>query len=153
MIDVQRLYEFGTEVVNENIGIIKSHVVIDESEVTEILREFRGEENNHILIIVVPSYNSENSSDIDSVSFTNYMQFLILEKYSRKKTANNLDWVQLYRRTQNTTNQFLDYLLEGILGDNEVCSVFNQLNSKTIQIDPVKGQSDCYGWNITFAVD
>ncbi|MBQ0139369.1 MAG: hypothetical protein KBT36_08740 [Kurthia sp.] len=151
MIDIKRLYELGIEIKAEEIGINDFKLVQDESEVIKNLQNHKITDN-HLLVIVIPSIDSGKTKSIDAIQFNNQMQFLVLEKRDAKSTKDNYEDMMVYKRSQDTLNNVLEYFLQHLDDEESHCEIFRNFNPSSFQIDPVKGLSDCFGWSWTFTL-
>ena len=149
MIVIQRLYELGLEIKAAEIGINDFKMVQEESEVIKNLQNHKTADN-HLLVIVIPTINSGRSTSIDNIQFNNQMQFLVLEKRDSKIAANNHEDMMVYKRTQDTLNNILEYFFQHVDDDESNCELFRNFNPSSFEIDPVKGLSDCFGWSWAF---
>lgn len=151
MIDIQRLYELGLEIKSSAIGFNSFKLVQDESEVVKNLQLHKFTDNN-LLVIVIPSVDSKKSQNVDNVQYRNLMQFLILEKRDPKQPTNNFEDMMIYKRTQDSLNNLLEYFFKNFDDNESNCEIFRNFDPSSFQIDPVKGLTDCFGWSWTFNI-
>ena len=150
MIAIQRLYELGIEIKSEVEPVHSFLMVQDESEVVNGLQKHKIADN-HLLIIVIPSTNSNGSRDVDAIQYNEIHQFLVLEKRDPKLPKNNLEDMMIYARTQATLNQIIEYVLHQINTEaDSSCEIFRSIDASSFDIEPVKGLSDCFGYSWTF---
>ena len=133
----------------ENIlGINSNRVVLDDSEVTKYLSEL-SELDNHLLIGVMPSFNS-TGTDADSHQLKGYTQLLLLKKTSY--SSNNYDdYIAIFEDAFEIATLIVNKLIKD--AQEGKCNFLSLLNTNTIQIVPVWNKSACNGWNILFSFD
>ncbi|MGV0927178.1 hypothetical protein ACTS9K_08440 [Empedobacter sp. ULE_I145] len=149
MINIGRLFELGIEIQHANLGVNSFKMTQDESEVVANLQSHKVTDN-HLLVIMIPSMDSKKSDSVDNIQFRNLMQFLVLEKRDPKLPKNNQEDMFIYKRTQETLNNILEYFFQHFGDDDSNCEMFRKLDVSSFEIDPVKGVSDCFGWSWSF---
>lgn len=149
MINIGRLFELGIEIQHANLGVNSFKMTQDESEVVANLQSHKVTDN-HLLVIMIPSMDSKKSDSVDNIQFRNLMQFLVLEKRDPKLPKNNQEDMFIYKRTQETLNNILEYFFKHFDDDDFNCEMFRKLDISSFEIDPVKCVSDCFGWSWSF---
>ena len=149
MIDIQRLYEFGLEIKASNIGINHFRMVDGPDKLVESLKDLTDEEN-HVLIIVLPSHSSNGSTSFDDLDYNNFTQFLVLEKFDIRTIENNFEEMSVFFRTLDTMKKLIDKMTNDFYKREEFCGLMSSIKAGTLQIDPVRHQSDTSGYSLTF---
>lgn len=151
MINIGRLFELGIEIQHANLGINSFKMTQDESDVVKYLQNHKVSEN-HLLIILIPSMDSAKSKSFDAIKFSNHMQILVLEKRDPKLPKNNQEDMFIYKRTQETLNNILEYFFQHFDDDESNCEMFRKLDITSFEIDPIRDLSDCFGWSWAFRI-
>jgi len=150
IVDVQRLYEYGLEIKSANIGINQFKMVDGPDKVIEYLKDF-GTDENHLLLMVLPSHTPDKKTEsFDNLQFQNHTQFLILEKYDSREFNNNFEEMMVFHRTLETTKKLLDKIKADAYGSEEFCGLLSTVQAGSLQIDPIRHQSDCNGYALMF---
>lgn len=149
IIDIARLYELGQEIKSSGIGINKFRMVDGPDKVVECLKDFDAEEN-HLLLMVLPSHNATGSTSFDDLEFQNYTQFLILEKYDPREFEDNHAEMMVFHRTLETTKKLIEKLKNDFFNQTEFCGLLSTIKAGSIQIDPIRHQSDTSGYSLLF---
>lgn len=149
MIDIKRLYEFGLEIKASNIGINHFRMVDGPDKLVESLKDLTSEENN-ILIIILPSHNSNGSTSFDDLEYNNFTQFLVLEKFDIRTIENNYEEMMVFHRTLETLKKLIDKMKNDFYEREEFCGLMSSINMGSLQIDPVRHQSETSGYSLVF---
>ena len=149
MIDLKHLYEFGLEIKASNIGINHFRMVDGPDKLVESLKDLTNEEN-HVLIIVLPSHSSNGSTSFDDLEYNNFTQFLVLEKFDIRTIENNYEEMMVFHRTLETLKKLIDKMKNDFYEREEFCGLMSSIKAGTLQIDPVRHQSDTSGYSLTF---
>ncbi len=149
MVDIKRLYEFGLEIKAADIGINHFRMVDGPDKLIESLKDLT-EDENHILIIILPSHNSNGSTSFDDLDYNNFTQFLILEKFDIRLIENNYDEMMVFDRTLNTTKKLIDKMKNDFYENEKYCDLMAKINVGSLQIDPIRHQSETSGYSLVF---
>ncbi|WP_291071606.1 hypothetical protein [Empedobacter sp. UBA5637] len=149
MVDIKRLYEFGLEIKASNIGINHFRMVDGPDKLVESLKDLTNEEN-HVLIIVLPSHSSNGSTSFDDLDYNNFTQFLVLEKFDIRTIENNYEEMMVFHRTLETLKKLIDKMKNDFYEREEFCGLMSSINMGSLQIDPVRHQSETSGYSLVF---
>lgn len=156
MLPLNRLREYQVEVSaqlldeNDNKMFNYYDMVVDDSELSKILKE-RVPEDNTFLIAVVPEFNMKGEED--QAKWENILQFFILDKtdYSEHDRDSYLD---IFVTTQAKALAFVNKLLED-KGNHEgmFCNFLSYLDENSIRVYPVWKKDGCNGWAVEINLD
>lgn len=145
MIGVLRIKELVTDMQAQIDSINKSEVVIDDSQLTEFLKEWKIAEN-FFLIAVIPEYPL--TGDQDRAKWKNQLMFMILQKFNEKNNKHS-DFLNILNETQATAKKFVYKLIEERTGDDgDFCGIANELVESSIRVYPIWNKASCHGWGI-----
>lgn len=155
MLLLNNLRQYIQRVVSEEMTNGKktfnfTDVVIDDSELSMILKE-RKNGDNTMLITILPQFGLNGTED--QAKWKNYLMFMILEKtsYSDKNRA---EFLEIFEQTQFKAKQFVDRMLVDKTDEEGMfCGLLTWLREDSIQVDPVWKKHDCNGWMITVELE
>lgn len=156
MLPINRLLEYQAEVcaelldANNNPMFRYSDMIIDDSELSRILKE-RTDEDNTFFISVMPSYNMKGSED--NAKWDNVLQFFILDKTDYSEHDRD-GYRNIFVNTQIKAQAFLYKLLDD-KADNQslFCGFLSYLDENSISVDPVWKKDGCNGWLISINLE
>ena len=144
MLEVNSLKQFTAEMQGKISGINKSIVLLDDSELTNILKELKLTENC-ILIAIMPQYPVKGNDD--AIKWVNQLQFMILKKSADRDFKNHDEYLDMFQQTQLLMKEFVNILLMEKTGDNgDLCGLLNELVEQSILVYPVWRKAQCNGW-------
>ena len=148
MVDLLQLQQY-LDVVKEAIPAINTtRLVIDDSQIVEIMRDIK-ESENLILLGIVPSH-AVSGQDIDDMRSKDMLAFLVLKKVDRK--VKHSEFIDNLHSCQKAIRE-VEFKLLNDYADIENCSSFlRQLIHSSITIDPVWGLAGTDGYEINFSL-
>lgn len=151
MLPINRLKEYQAETCevlrdqnNEKLFNF-SDMIIDNSELANILKE-RVPEDNTFLISVMPDYKINGEED--NAKWENSLQFFILDKtdYSEHDRES---YHNIFVQTQIKAQAFVLKLLDDKANHEGVfCGFLSYLKEDSITVRPVWKMNGCNGWTI-----
>jgi len=140
MLALNRLREYQSEVAaqlfdeNNNKMFNYCDMVIDDSELSKILKE-RASEDNTFLIAVVPEFSMKGQED--QAKWENILQFFILDKTDYSEHDRD-SYLNIFVQTQNKAQAFVEKLLEDKSNhDGMFCGFLSWLDENSIRVYPV----------------
>jgi len=125
--------------------INKSDIVVDDSQLTKFLQEWKINEN-FFLIGIIPEYPVVG--DQDRIKIKNQMMFMILKKTAASITP-HAELMKILDDTLVAAKEFVTILLSERTGDNgDFCGLANELVENSISIYPIWNKAQCNGWGI-----
>ena len=156
MLPLNRLREYQAEVsallLDENNNKMFNYcdMVVDDSELSKILKE-RIEEDNTYLISVVPEFNMKG--DEDQAKWENILQFFILDKTDYSEHDRD-GYLNIFVTTQAKAQAFVEKLLEDKTNhDGMFCGFLSWLDENSIRVYPVWKKDGCNGWAVEINLD
>lgn len=156
MLPLNRLREYQAEVAavlfdeNNNKMFNYCDMVVDDSELSKILKE-RVEEDNTFLIAVVPEFNMKG--DQDRAKWENILQFFILDKTDYSEHDRD-SYLNIFVNTQAKAQAFVEKLLEDKANHEGLfCGFLSWLDENSIRVYPVWKKDGCNGWSIEINLD
>jgi hypothetical protein len=141
MLRVNQLKTLLQECQDEISGINRNELVLDDSELTNFLKDFKPTENC-MLIGVMPQFNVKGQED--ALQFVNQLQFMVLKKSADKDFKNQDEYLQMFHDTQALMMLLVEKLLTEKLED--LCGDFSNIIEESISIYPVWRKAQCNGW-------
>jgi hypothetical protein len=143
MLRVNQLRTLLQECQDQIPGINRNELVLDDSELTNFLKDFKPTENC-MLIAVMPQFNVKGQED--SIQFVNQLQFMILKKSADKNFKNQGDYLDVFQETQG----LMLLLIEKVLGEKieDLCGDFSNVIEESISVYPVWQKAQCNGWTL-----
>jgi hypothetical protein len=156
MLALNRLREYQSEVAaqlfdeNNNKMFNYCDMVIDDSELSKILKE-RASEDNTFLIAVVPEFSMKGQED--QAKWENILQFFILDKTDYSEHDRD-SYLNIFVQTQNKAQAFVEKLLEDKSNhDGMFCGFLSWLDENSIRVYPVWKKDGCNGWSVEINLD
>ena len=156
MLPINRLLEYQAEVCemlrdeNNNKYFNYSDMVVDDSELSKILKE-RVPEDNTFLISVMPEFNIKGQED--NAKWENILQFFILDKTDYSEHDRD-SYRNIFVQTQIKAQAFVDKLLEDKSNHEGVfCGFLSWLDENSIRVSPVWKKDGCNGWTVEINLD
>jgi hypothetical protein len=145
MISVTSLKAFVTEIQSRIAAINFSEVVVDDSQLTNFLKDLERSQNQ-MLFGIIPEYPIQG--DQDRLKWNNQLMFMVLEK-TNSRNQKHSDFLQMMENTLQSAKAFTEILLSEKAGDNgDFCGIANQLIENSIRIYPIWNKAECNGWGI-----
>ncbi|WP_396153714.1 hypothetical protein [Flavobacterium sp.] len=141
MLRVNQLRTLLQECQDEIPGINRNELVLDDSELTNFLKDFKVTDNC-MLIGVMPQFNVKGQED--SIQFVNQLQFMVVKKSADKDFKNQDEYLQMFHDTQALMMLLVGKLLGEKLED--LCGDFSNIVEESISIYPVWRKAQCNGW-------
>lgn len=156
MLPINRLLEYQAEVCemlrdeNDKKLFNYSDMVVDDSELSKILKE-RVPEDNTFLISVMPEFNIKGQED--NAKWENILQFFILDKTDYSEHDRD-SYRNIFVQTQIKAQAFVDKLLEDKSNHEGVfCGFLSWLDENSIRVSPVWKKDGCNGWTVEINLD
>lgn len=156
MLPINRLREYQAEVAavlldeNNNRMFNYCDMVIDNSELSKILKE-RVPEDNTYLIAVMPEFNMKGEQD--SAKWENILQFFILDKTDYSEHDRD-SYLNIFVQTQAKAQAFVNKLLEDKSNHEGLfCGFLSWLDESSIRVYPVWKKDGCNGWAVEINLD
>lgn len=156
MLPLNRLREYQAEVAavlfdeNNNKMFNYCDMVVDDSELSKILKE-RVEEDNTFLISVVPEFNMKGEED--QAKWENVLQFFILDKTDYSEHDRD-SYLNIFVNTQAKAQAFVEKLLEDKANHEGLfCGFLSWLDENSIRVYPVWKKEQCNGWAVEINLD
>jgi 6-pyruvoyl-tetrahydropterin synthase len=156
MLPINRLREYQAEVSAQlfdtegNKMFNYCDMVVDDSELSKILKE-RTQEDNTYLIAVVPEFNMKGSQD--NAKWENVLQFFILDKTDYSEHDRD-SYLNIFVQTQSKAQAFVEKLLEDKSNlDGMFCHFLSWLDENSIRVYPVWKKDGCNGWAVEINLD
>jgi len=148
MLEVNSLKEFTAEMQSSITGINKSIVILDDSELTNFLKELKLSDNS-VLIAIMPQFPVQGQDD--AIKWNNQLQFMILKKSADRDFKNHDEYLDMFQETQLLMKQFVEILLSSKTGDNgDICGLLNEMVEQSLLVYPVWRKAQCNGWAVEF---
>lgn len=124
-----------------------TNTVIDDSQLANIVKKI-SEDENMLLVGVVPDYTSETNEDEEAFMLRNSTEVLVLKKtdYSR---YNHEDFMAMMDETLAVAEKLIEFLVRDKYSGTG-CAKLPFLNEQSIQATPVWRKSECNGWMVSF---
>lgn len=146
MIDLLKVQEYMDD-IKLNIPEIKTtYLVIDDSQITDIVKDLK-ESDNLILLGIVPSSEAEGQ-DEDDVKDKDIMAFLVLKKADRK--VKHKTFVENLILCQKAAIAIKNKLAVDKQEYNNGCSFLNLLHVPSLRVDPIWSLAGTDGYEINF---
>jgi hypothetical protein len=155
MLPINRLREYIAETVtvllddDGNKLFNYSTMILDNSELSKILKE-RAAEENTFLIAVMPQYDLKGAED--NAKWNNQLMFFVLDKTDYSE-LNHEDYLNLFAATQIKAQALVYKMLEDKSESGRFCGILSWLNEDSIGVSPVWKNNSCNGWLITVSLD
>ena len=156
MLPLNRLREYQAEVAavlfdeNNNKMFNYCDMVVDDSELSQILKE-RVSDDNTFLIAVVPEFNMKGEED--QAKWENILQFFILDKTSYSDNDRDA-YLDIFVTTQAKAKAFVEKLLDDKTNqDGMFCGFLSWLDENSIRVYPVWKKDGCNGWAVEINLD
>jgi hypothetical protein len=153
MLQINRIREYQVEIknllleANGNPLFGYTTMVVDDSQLSKVLRE-RSESDNSMLISIVPDHVV--TGDNDALLIQNAVSFFILNKTAYSEHDHD-SFINIFSTTQQKALAFVKQLLKDKdRPRGSTCSFLSWLNPNSITIFPVWGKDGCNGWQIDF---
>ena len=138
-----------TQELHDSIeGINFNKIVVDDSEITDYLRELRSSDNLMLLGVVPES--SATARDEDSFQLKTSSMFWVLEKTSDSNMPYD-DMQAMWERTYVAAEAIIRKMMQDKI-DGE-CATLRRLDPNSITITPVWKKASTNGWVIEFNLD
>jgi len=148
MVDLLQLQQYLEEVKAAVPAIKTTRLVIDDTQITEIIKEIKVSDNL-ILLGIVPAHQVRGTS-YDNVQSKDIMAFLVLKKADRKE-KHSVFITNLHKCQQAIRAVQLKLLTD--MDDDENCGSFlRQLDVGSMAIDPVWQLGGADGYEINFSL-
>jgi hypothetical protein len=156
MLPINRLREYQAEVAavlldeNGNKMFNYCDMVVDDSELSKLLKE-RVPEDNSFLIAVVPEFNMKGEED--SSKWENVLQFFILDKTDYSEHDRD-SYLNIFVQTQAKVQAFVEKLLsDKAYRSGMFCGFLSWLDENSIHVYPVWKKDGCNGWSVEINLD
>jgi 6-pyruvoyl-tetrahydropterin synthase len=156
MLPLNRLREYQAEVSAQlfdtegNKMFNYCDMVVDDSELSKILKE-RVQEDNTYLIAVVPEFNMKG--DEDRAKWENILQFFILDKTDYSEHDRD-SYLNIFVKTQAKTQAFVNKLINDKANQEGLfCGFLSWLDENSIRVYPVWKKDGCNGWSVEINLD
>jgi hypothetical protein len=146
MVDILRLQEYLDEVKEAVPAINITRLVVDDSQIIEIMKDIR-EKDNLILLAIIPSH-SVTGTNIDSLQAKDSMAFLVVKKVDR--SLKHTEFINNLHSCQQAIKAVELKLLNDMSNDENCTSIMRQLEPTSINIEPVWGLAGTDGYEINF---
>lgn len=143
MLKVNELKTLLEECQTEIPGINKNILLLDDSELTNFLKDLKLTENC-VLIGIMPQYLPKGSED--GVRFISQLQFMIVKKSADKDFKNHAEYLDMFRETQDLILLFIAKLFGEKMED--LCSGRAEYLEESTSVYPVWRKAQCNGWTI-----
>ncbi len=141
MIKVNQLKSLLLESQTEIEGLNKNLLLLDDSELTNFLKDLKISENC-VLIGIMPQFVPKGTED--SIRFISQLQFMILKKSADKDFKNQDEYLQMFADTQDLMELFVAKLFGEKMED--LCGGTAEYIEESISIYPVWRKAQCNGW-------
>ena len=156
MLPLNRLREYQVEVAAQlfdtdgNKMFNYCDMVVDDSELSKILKE-RVPEDNTFLIAIVPQFIMKG--DEDQAKWENVLMFFILDKTDYSEHDRD-SYLNIFVQTQAKAQAFVEKLLEDKSNqDGMFCGFLSWLDENSISVNPVWKKDGCNGWSVEINLD
>jgi hypothetical protein len=141
MLRVNQLRTLLQECQDEIPGINRNELVLDDSELTNFLKDFKVTDNC-MLIGVMPQFNVKGQED--AIQFVNQLQFMVLKKSADKNYKNQGEYLDVFQETQG----LMILLVQKLFGEKmeDLCGDFSNVMEESISVYPVWQKAQCNGW-------
>jgi len=140
MLRVNQLKSLLEESQQEINGLNKNVLLLDDSELTNFLKDLKTTENC-ILIGIMPQFPVTGNED--GIKFISQLQFMILKKTS-DKNINHDEYLDVFQETQDLMLLFITNFLGEKMED--LCSGTADVVENSISVYPVWRKAQCNGW-------
>jgi len=141
MIKVNQLKSLLLESQTEIEGLNKNLLLLDDSELTNFLKDLKISENC-VLIGIMPQFVPKGTED--SIRFISQLQFMILKKSADKDFKNHDEYLQMFADTQDLMGLFVAKLFGEKMED--LCGGTAEYIEESLSIYPVWRKAQCNGW-------
>ena len=145
MVDLLQLQQYLDDVKAAVPAIKTTYLVIDDSQIVEIMKDIR-ESDNLILLALVPSH-AVTGNDADALRSKDIMAFLVLKKAERK--IRHSEFINNLHSCQQAIKEVQLKMLND-MGDDENCIFLRQLEPASVTIDPVWSLAGTDGYEMNF---
>lgn len=156
MLPLNRLREYQAEVAAQlfdtdgNKMFNYCDMVVDDSELSKILKE-RVPEDNTFLIAIVPQFIMKGAED--QAKWENVLMFFILDKTDYSEHDRD-SYLNIFVQTQAKAQAFVEKLLEDKSNqDGMFCGFLSWLDENSIAVNPVWKKDGCNGWSVEINLD
>lgn len=156
MLPINRLREYQAEVAAQlfdtegNKMFNYCDMVIDDSELSKILKELVPEKNT-LLIAVMPEFNMKGEED--QAKWQNVLQFFILDKTDYSEHDRD-SYINIFVQTQAKAQAFVEKLIDDKANhDGMFCNFLSWLDENSIIVYPVWKKDGCNGWSVEINLD
>lgn len=146
MIDLLELEQYLDEIKEAVPAIKTTYLVIDDSQIIEIVKDIR-ESDNLILLGIVPSH-SVSGSNVDNLRSKDIMAFLVVKKADRK--IKHSDFIANLYSCQQAIRAVELKMLSDMANDDNCGSLMRQLEVTSIDINPIYYLAGTDGYEINF---
>jgi len=146
MLLISRLKEFVAECKSDIEAVNAAHVIVTTEDLSKIMQGHH-EDNNILMIAVIPEHDVGGKEDNIMVDNSTIFYFLEKTDYSDITTSEYLD---IFIRTQLVAKEFVEKVISD-KEDNKFCGIFQKLADNAFQISPVKALSSCNGYFVTLS--
>lgn len=148
MILISELKEYMAEMQDHLANVNTSHLLLNESEVTNFLLE-KKTSDNQMMLVIMPDARSR-AKDEDNVHMNNSLAFLFMEKTNYSASRKD-EWIAIFERTQETAIAFTRKLIEDRVYGK--CGFNRFLDTNNISIEPLTNLASCNGWSVEVYFD
>ncbi len=156
MLKINHLLEYQAEVIttlfdeNNNKMFNYSTMVVDDSELSKVLKE-RVQEDNTYLISVMPEFGMKGIED--NAKWENMLQFFILDKTDYSEHDRD-SFLGIFVQTQKKAEAFVFKLLEDKQNQASLfCGFLSFLDENSIKVYPIWKKEQCNGWAVEINLD
>lgn len=147
MISPKRLREYLIEIKDEITEINRCRLVIDDSQVVEILKSMRSSDNL-LLLGVIPEYNSGASRDLDNINWQTDTAFLIL-KYVNYSSLSEEGEANVWEETFQAAKKLQEKILYDAGAGSNTCPELSNIIERSLDIKPVWKLGGTNGYILT----
>lgn len=147
MIAPKRFREYLVEIKAEIESINKCRMVIDDSQVVEVLKSMKSSDNL-LLLGIIPEYNSGTSKSLDNVNWQTHTAFLVL-KYVNYSSLKEDDEAEVWEETFQAANKLKEKILYDAGAGSNTCPEISNISEKSLDIQPVWKLGGCNGYILT----
>jgi hypothetical protein len=141
MLTVNQLKSLLQESQTEIPGLNKNMLLLDDSELTNFLKDLKTTENC-VLIGIMPQFLPKGTED--SIRFISQLQFMILKKSADKDFKNHDEYLAMFQETQDLMMLFVQKLFGEKMED--LCGGTAEYIEESLSIYPVWRKAQCNGW-------
>lgn len=145
MLSITRLNEFLVEAKAQIPSISFIKMVVDDSQLTKLLRDIDTDDNN-MLIGIIPQFGIQGNEDI--AKWNNELMFMVLAKTRRSEISLD-EQVEVLENTRLSAKALIQFMLMQKIGQSgNLCGIMNELVENSIIITPIWEKAQCCGWMI-----